>query len=1100
MRNNLNRLALLFAFTILSFATTNAQPWTPTGPDDANQLGSYYSFNFHSIASDKGNGMYVVFRDYIPTGPSTIGLRATVRHWDGSVWTTVGAPAFSAGQPDFLDIAVAAGPIPYVVYRDNDNGQKAFAKRFNGTSWVDMGTGLSSGPAESTSIEVDNAGVPYVAFIDAAASNLVAVKKWNGTSWQSVGATNFSPTGISFLQMKIGADNQPRVLVQYYNSVGRTEVFRYTGSAWVSLGFPSSTAAITNLDLAMKGDTAIVAFNDANNGGKMTIRKYDGANWLNIGQANFTTGAIEKIQLAVDTAKGIFVYCNADPTGGSNPTNPMMRRFDGTNWVVVGPDSFISDYIMGQKQAFALDTAGVPFMLVNDLVKHRLLKLEPNGWTEQGSSPGFTHKVDFNVSATATPDGKKAYFIADGDYFSGNPHDSRIYTYDTGWTLISSSANGLKGGTAKKIVMHPDGEPWLVLRDSGSYTMHSIWRHTPAGWVYAGLSDTANAIDMAINGKGEVVVSVAPASSSGLQVHKFSGGAWSQLPTLNPSGVFGFGHIVLGSSGEPYILGGHHISTGPYYLYAFEIIKFNGTSWVTLGSTFNTANGTPNIGDPGIILDAADVPYIVFPNSNQLQAKVQRYDAANNVWNEVVIPGAIPTQAAHPQIQFAPDGALFLYYGDRTTNPWGEVTVKRLSGTSWQTIGNTSFTHSQVLFPGPALVFLNNRFLVMFSDGSSYSYKYDCAQPVTVSMQPGDTAVCTGTAARFVMAASGALSYQWQINNGTGWRNLQNNSTYAGVDDDTLVLSSTATTMDRNMYRCMMTNACGGTAVTDAARLRVDISNWPAPSVSIVADKPSACPGVPITFAAIPVNPGVIYTYSWYVNGVKVNGATDSIYKSAALATGDVVACSFNRLSACGGPALASGSNTIIISPSLPPTVSVSTVPGTIIVEGQLVTFTATFTNGGQTPQFQWMVNGSPVPGANTSTYSSSTLKNGDVVTVNIKRDDTCSTPNAVTSAAITMVVWPVSVQQLPQHGSLVIYPQPAASYINIGNLNSLHAGAYSLRLYDVFGRLIQEEQLTVSNSTNIYRAVLPGSAAPGTYLLRLSGPQEVERTITISR
>lgn len=76
----------------------------------------------------------------------------------------------------------------------------------------------------------------------------------------------------------------------------------------------------------------------------------------------------------------------------------------------------------------------------------------------------------------------------------------------------------------------------------------------------------------------------------------------------------------------------------------------------------------------------------------------------------------------------------------------------------------------------------------------------------------------------------------------------------------------------------------------------------------------------------------------------------------------------------------------------------------TAICAGTTVTFNATITNGGSSPVYQWKVNGANV-GTNSSTYSSSTLKNNDIITCVLTSNETCVIPAVITSNSITMKV-----------------------------------------------------------------------------------------------
>jgi PKD repeat protein len=75
------------------------------------------------------------------------------------------------------------------------------------------------------------------------------------------------------------------------------------------------------------------------------------------------------------------------------------------------------------------------------------------------------------------------------------------------------------------------------------------------------------------------------------------------------------------------------------------------------------------------------------------------------------------------------------------------------------------------------------------------------------------------------------------------------------------------------------------------------------------------------------------------------------------------------------------------------------------VCEGTNVIFTATPTNGGSTPVYQWQVNGVNV-GTDSPTYSSSTLNNGDVVTCTMTSSDPCVSPATATSSSVTMTVF----------------------------------------------------------------------------------------------
>lgn len=84
--------------------------------------------------------------------------------------------------------------------------------------------------------------------------------------------------------------------------------------------------------------------------------------------------------------------------------------------------------------------------------------------------------------------------------------------------------------------------------------------------------------------------------------------------------------------------------------------------------------------------------------------------------------------------------------------------------------------------------------------------------------------------------------------------------------------------------------------------------------------------------------------------------------------------------------------------------VSIAADPGTNICSGNSVTFTATATNGGASPTYQWKVNGGNV-GTNSSIYTSSSLVNNDVVTCVLTGNGACTSGSPATSNSLTMIV-----------------------------------------------------------------------------------------------
>jgi len=192
---------------------------------------------------------------------------------------------------------------------------------------------------------------------------------------------------------------------------------------------------------------------------------------------------------------------------------------------------------------------------------------------------------------------------------------------------------------------------------------------------------------------------------------------------------------------------------------------------------------------------------------------------------------------------------------------------------------------------------------------------------------------------------------------------------------------------------------CGPTPSSAAT---VTVNPTLTASVSIGASANPVCAGTSVTFTATPTNGGTP-AYQWRVNGSPF-GTNSNTYAYTPV-TGDVVTVEMTSTATpclAGSPAT-SNSITMTVNPTLTASVSIvaSANPS---CAGSAVTFTATPTNGGSTPSYQWQVNSSNA-GSNSNTFIYTPVS-GDVINVIMTSNATpCLTGSPATSGNITMTV-----------------------------------------------------------------------------------------------
>jgi hypothetical protein len=172
----------------------------------------------------------------------------------------------------------------------------------------------------------------------------------------------------------------------------------------------------------------------------------------------------------------------------------------------------------------------------------------------------------------------------------------------------------------------------------------------------------------------------------------------------------------------------------------------------------------------------------------------------------------------------------------------------------------------------------------------------------------------------------------------------------------------------------------------------------PTPATPTASSNSPVCVGSTINLTT-PTVAGA--TYAWTNSGAWTSSLQNPTRPSATVAMGQT----YNVTVTVGGCTSAQGSTVVVVTNPVAPSITIAVTGGTNpSCAGQSLTFTATPTNGGATPVYQWKVNGGNV-GTNSSTFSTSTLVNSDAVTCDLTSSSSCVTTATVTSNSISVTV-----------------------------------------------------------------------------------------------
>ena len=310
---------------------------------------------------------------------------------------------------------------------------------------------------------------------------------------------------------------------------------------------------------------------------------------------------------------------------------------------------------------------------------------------------------------------------------------------------------------------------------------------------------------------------------------------------------------------------------------------------------------------------------------------------------------------------------------------------------------------------------------------SSLSANSNSAQVTVTSVtsNPSNASIAVGSGTTFTVGAAGPASYQWQRSTtGTGGTYLNITSatmdvtgTYSGyttttsATTNTLTLSGVPVDWNGYAYRCVVTNTCGNIN-SAGATLTVTVaacSGTPAGGTATPGSS-SVCTGgtTILTLSGYSAGSGIGYQWQTSPDGTTwadISGATNLTYGTPSLTSATYYQC----VTTCANSGLSATSNTvtITIASTVTPSVTIASSPSPVVVcSSTSVTYTATPTNGGTVPVYQWQKGGTNVSGATNAIYAYAPA-NGDVITCVLTSTAQCPSPSTATSGNITATVNP---------------------------------------------------------------------------------------------
>ncbi len=286
----------------------------------------------------------------------------------------------------------------------------------------------------------------------------------------------------------------------------------------------------------------------------------------------------------------------------------------------------------------------------------------------------------------------------------------------------------------------------------------------------------------------------------------------------------------------------------------------------------------------------------------------------------------------------------------------------------------------------------------------------------------------------------------------------------------------------------MTSNAVCPTATTATSEVVLGVLANGTPTISISANTAdTVCAGTAVTFTAASTFGGLTPNYTWYKNGVEIGRGSWVVTNPF---TGDRIICGMRSDYTCRTTDSATSNQKVMANIVVPTPVVTITASPVVVGLGLYDTLRATVVNGGSTPSFQWVVNGSIVPSATSSTFISNHFSNRDSVACMVMSSHVCG--GVAGSGHIIVRVRNVGVDDVTKNNNIAVMPNPSnGSFVVKGTFGSIDNQQVTIEVTNMLGQVVYNTKANVQNGVINEKVQLSNNIAAGMYMLNLRSETE---------
>jgi hypothetical protein len=832
--------------TSLNTMVYNGSSWSSTG--------TFTNAKAPKLMFDNNNTLHLL---YINQGSGDV---INIKNYNGTSWINMTSP-YPAGSIGYAELTFSKNNILHIAYNN-------VVKKFDGTNWVEIGTGF--GTSFPQSIAIDNGGTIYVSYHPSTPPMAgAAIKKYNGTAWELVPVT----VPVDAEHAGVAMYNNVPIIAYINNGLNKVYASKITpgsiNAVPVSISATSTSVNIGNSTTL----TVTGTLNDASQwkwyagscggtlvgtGTSVTVSPTGATTYYVRGEGNCVApGACVSINIKAyplttwyqDNDNDGFGNPMVSQTALTKPTGYVDNNLDCNDavantkvWENVGGS------VGGTVYSLLFDAANVPYVSFSDGAqsnKASVKKWDGTNWVYVGAA-GFT-PVAVSKPEMAMDGAGNLYIV-----FADAANIVTVMKYNgTSWATLGSTGATITASTTPVIAVDKNNSTPYIYFSQAGLNKGTVMKYDGSAWVTVGLPN---------------------------------------FTAVNPSGL-----TIDIDNGTPYIA----YNDPAAWVSPTRIMKYDGSAWVML---YNPASAPFSQPFSPIAQKNMEVFYGDFYSAHRNEDE-HHWDMYSN--NGINYPGVYTSSPLYSitngDIEVSNSNTLYIAGSTGLLGMW--------NGTAWTSITATGSS-------GVPLAITSDNRLYRANGTGVVTLKPNVSNATTPGISATATMVSSGGSTTLSIA-SGSLG------NATNW------TWYAGGcgtgtaigTGTSITVNPTATTTyyARGEGGCSTPGACGNITIT--------VSCGTVPTIT-VGTNPSVCSGTTTASLAYSATTGTPTTYSivWTSGLTNVTDATLTSSPVNIAVPSAIAAGIYNgTLTVKSGPGCVSNNYPISITVNALPTVNTIT-------------------------------------------------------------------------------------------------------------------------------------------------------------------------------